>query len=85
MLLDGVLAGVSFFKKNCILVSFYLDLSRNDVVVVVVLVSSMVFNGLGKKVGEDFQVSNCHSKQGNLLPLHFSFDLVQTLPWFCFF
>lgn len=87
MFLDGVLAGVSFFKKNCILVSFYLDLSRNDVmvVVVVVLVSSMVFNGLGKKVGEDFQVSNCHSKQGNLLPLHFSFDLVQTLPWFCFF
>jgi hypothetical protein len=72
MLLDGVLAGVSFFKKNCILVSFYLDLSRNDVVVVVVvLVSSMVFNGLGKKVGEDFQVSNCHSKQGNLLPYTF--------------
>jgi hypothetical protein len=70
MLLDGVLAGVSFFKKNCILVSFYLDLSRNDVVVVV-LVSSMVFNGLGKKVGEDFQVSNCHSKQGNLLPYTF--------------
>jgi hypothetical protein len=71
MFLDGVLAGVSFFKKNCILVSFYLDLSRNDVVVVVVLVSSMVFNGLGKKVGEDFQVSNCHSKQGNLLPYTF--------------
>jgi hypothetical protein len=73
MLLDGVLAGVSFFKKNCILVSFYLDLSRNDVmvVVVVVLVSSMVFNGQGKKVGEDFQVSNCHSKQGNLLPYTF--------------
>jgi hypothetical protein len=70
MFLDGVLAGVSFFKKNCILVSFYLDLSRNDVVVVV-LVSSMVFNGLGKKVGEDFQVSNCHSKQGNLLPYTF--------------
>lgn len=71
MFLDGVLAGVSFFKKNCILVSFYLDLSRNDVVVVVVLVSSMVFNGQGKKVGEDFQVSNCHSKQGNLLPYTF--------------
>lgn len=71
MFLNGVLAGVSFFKKNCILVSFYLDLSRNDVVVVVVLVSSMVFNGLGKKVGEDFQVSNCHSKQGNLLPYTF--------------
>lgn len=71
MFLDGVLAGVSFFKKNCILVSFYLDLSRNDVVVVVVLVSSMVFNGQGKKVGEDFQVSNCHSKQGNLLPCTF--------------
>lgn len=71
MFLDGVLAGVSFFKKNCILVSFYLDLSRNDVVVVVVLVSSMVFNGEGKKVGEDFQVSNCHSKQGNLLPYTF--------------
>jgi hypothetical protein len=71
MFLNGVLAGVSFFKKNCILVSFYLDLSRNDVVVVVVLVSSMVFNGQGKKVGEDFQVSNCHSKQGNLLPYTF--------------
>jgi hypothetical protein len=71
MFLNGVLAGVSFFKKNCILVSFYLDLSRNDVVVVVVLVSSMVFNGEGKKVGEDFQVSNCHSKQGNLLPYTF--------------
>lgn len=72
MFLDGVLAGVSFFKKNCILVSFYLDLSRNDVMVmVVVLVSSMVFNGQGKKVGEDFQVSNCHSKQGNLLPCTF--------------
>lgn len=70
MFLDGVLAGVSFFKKNCILVSFYLDLSRNDVMVVV-LVSSMVFNGQGKKVGEDFQVSNCHSKQGNLLPYTF--------------
>ena len=44
MFLGGVLAGVSFFKKNCILVSFYLDLSRNDVMVLVlVLVSSMAF------------------------------------------
>ena len=42
MFLGGVLAGVSFFKKNCILVSFYLDLSRNDVMVLV-LVSSMAF------------------------------------------